>query len=268
MTTFSATDFRGSAPENYEKFFVPAIGEPLAADLVAAAALRPGERILDVACGTGVVTRLAAARVGAAGAVAGLDVNPGMLAVARSATPGDATIDWYETSAEAIPLADASFDVVLCQMGLQFIPNKVQALKEIRRVLGPRGRVVLNLPGPIPELFVAMRDALARHVDPQCAGFVNVVFSLHDGDQLRGLMAEAGFSDIAVERTQKMLHLPAPEAFLWQYVHSTPLAALLGKASEAQRAALSRDVCERWRKFAAGNALALEVGVTTVRGAA
>lgn len=268
MTTFSATDFRGSAPENYQKFFVPAIGEPLAVDLVAAAALRPGERILDVACGTGVVTRLAAARVGGAGAVAGLDVNPGMLAVARSATPGDASIDWYETSAEAMPLADASFDVVLCQMGLQFIPNKVQALKEMRRVLGPRGRAALNLPGPIPELFVAMRDALARHVDPQCAGFVNVVFSLHDGDQLRGLMAEAGFSDIAVERTQKMLHLPPPAAFLWQYVHSTPLAALLGKASEAQRAALSRDVCERWRKFAAGNALALEVGVTTVRGAA
>jgi ubiquinone/menaquinone biosynthesis C-methylase UbiE len=265
MTTFNATDYRGGAPENYEKFFVPAIGEPLAADLVAAAALRPGERILDVACGTGVVTRLAAARVGEAGAVAGLDVNPGMLAVARSATPGDATIDWYETSAEAMPLADASFDVVLCQMGLQFIPNKVQALKEIRRVLGPGGRAVLNLPGPIPEPFVALRDALARHVDPQCAGFVDVVFSLHDGDRLSGLMTEAGFSDIVAERTQKTLRLP--EDFLWQYVHSTPLAALVGKASEEQRAALSREVSARWQKFAAGSAVTLEVGVTTVRGA-
>jgi ubiquinone/menaquinone biosynthesis C-methylase UbiE len=267
MTTFNATDYRGSAPENYEKFFVPAIGAPLAADLVSAAALRPGERILDVACGTGVVTRLAAARVGDAGAVAGLDVNPGMLAVARSATPGDAAVDWYETSAEAMPLPDASFDVVLCQMGLQFIPNKAQALKEIRRVLGPGGRVVLNLPGPIPDLFVALRDALARHIDPQCAGFVDVVFSLHDSGRLSGLMAEAGFSDIVAERTQKTLHLPPPEDFLWQYVHSTPLAALVGKASEAQRAALSRDVCARWQKFAAGNALTLDVGVTTVRGA-
>lgn len=265
MTTFNATDYRGSAPENYEKFFVPTIGAPLAADLVSAAALRPGERILDVACGTGVVTRLAAAQVGATGAVAGLDVNPGMLAVARSAAPSNAIIDWYETSAEAMPLADASFDVVLCQMGLQFMPNKVQALKEIRRVLGSGGRLVLNLPGPIPDLFVAMRDALARHIDPQCAGFVNVVFSLHDSKRLSVLMAEAGFSDIAAEETQKTLRLP--EDFLWQYVHSTPLAARVGKASEAQLAAFSRDVSERWEKFVAGNTLTLEVGVTTVRGA-
>lgn len=267
MTTFNATDYRGGAPENYENFFVPAISEPLAADLVSAAALRPGERILDVACGTGVVTRLAAAQVGETGAVAGLDVNPGMLAVARSATPSGATIEWYETSAEAMPLADASFDVVLCQIGLQFIPNKVQALKEMRRVLDPGGRVVLNLPGPIPELFVAMRDVLVRHVDPQCAGFVDVVFSLHDGDRLRGLMAEAGFSDIVAERTHKTLRLPPAEDFLWQYVHSTPLAMLVGKASEAQRNAISRDVCTRWQKFATGDALTLEVDVTTVRGA-
>jgi len=265
MTTFNATDYRGSAPENYEKFFVPAIGAPLAADLVAAAALRPGERILDVACGTGVVTRLAAARVGGTGAVAGLDVNPGMLAVARSTAPGDAAIDWYETSAEAMPLADDSFDVVLCQMGLQFIPNKVQALKEIRRVLGPGGRVVLNLPGPIPELFVGMRDALAQHIDPQCARFVDVVFSLHDADRLKGMLAEAGFSDISSERAQKTLRLPPAEDFLWQYAHSTPLAALVGKASEEQRGALGRDVAARRKKFAAGDALSLEVGVTTVR---
>ena len=266
MTTFNAIDYRGSAPENYEKFFVPAIGAPLAADLVSTAALRSGERILDVACGTGVVTRLAAARVGKAGAVAGVDVNPGMLAVARSVAPSDATIDWYETSAEAMPLADASFDVVLCQMGLQFVPNKVQALKEIRRVLGPGGRVVLNLPGPVPELFVGMRDALSQHIDPQSAKFVDVVFSLHDADQLKGLMAEAGFSDIVAERTQKTLRLPGD--FLWQYVHSTPLAALVGKASDGQRDALSRDVVARWKKYAAGSALELEVGVTTVRGAA
>lgn len=129
MSTFNAADYRGAGPANYEKYFVPAIGAPLARDLVAAADLRPGERVLDVACGTGVITRLAAAQVGPTGAVAGLDVNPGMLAVARSATPGDTSIEWYETSAEAMPLADASFDIVLCQMGLQFIVDKVRALR-------------------------------------------------------------------------------------------------------------------------------------------
>lgn len=167
-----------------------------------------------------------------------------------------------------MPLADASFDVVLCQMGLQFIPDKVKALKEMRRVLASGGRVVLNLPGPTPDLFAALRDALARHIDPQCARFVDVVFSLHDGGRLGALMAEAGFSDGDVKRTRRTLHLPAPNAFLWQYVHSTPLAALVGKSSDEQRAALSREVCQRWREFSSGESLALDVGVTTVRAAA
>ncbi len=268
MPTFNATDYRGTAAENYERFFVPAIGAPLAADLVSIAALNPGERVLDVACGTGVVTRLAAKAVGATGAVAGLDVNPGMLAVARSATPNGLHIDWYETSAEAMPLADASFDVVLCQMGLQFVPDKVKALKELRRVLAPGGRVLLNLPGPTPELFVVLRDALARHIDPQCAGFVDVVFALHDGARIGALMVEAGFLNPVIEKTRRTLRLPQPDDFLWQYVHSTPLAAPVAQATDAQRAALVREVNQRWRAFSSGDAMALDVGVTTVRAVA
>jgi len=101
--TFNASDYHGTGPENYEKYFVPAIGAPLADDLIAVASLRPGEYVLDVACGTGVVTRRAAKQVGNKGFVVGLDVNPGMLSVARAATSSDSAIDWYEASAEAMP---------------------------------------------------------------------------------------------------------------------------------------------------------------------
>jgi ubiquinone/menaquinone biosynthesis C-methylase UbiE len=266
QATFSATDYKGTGPENYERYFVPAIGAPLANDLVAVASLRPGERVLDVACGTGVVTRLAAKKVGGAGSVAGLDMNPGMLSVARAVTPSDVAIDWYETSAEAIPLSDGSFDVVLCQMGLQFVADKLQALKEIRRILRSGGRVVLNLPGPTPKLFATFRDALARHIDPKCAGFVNIVFSLHDAEQLRELMTGAGFHDVDITKSHKTLRLPVPEDFLWQYVHSTPLAGLVGKASNAQRTALTAELGRNWQKFLRDGAMTLEVGVTTVRG--
>jgi ubiquinone/menaquinone biosynthesis C-methylase UbiE len=266
QATFGASDYHGTGPENYQKYFVPAIGRPLADDLLAAATLRPGERVLDVACGTGVVTRLAASQVGRAGTVAGLDVNPGMLSVARAVTPSDMAIDWYETSAEAMPLSDGSFDVVLCQMGLQFVADKLEALREIRRVLKPGGRVVVNLPGPTPELLAAFGDALARHIDPKCAGFVNIVFSLHDAEQLRGLITDAGLRDIDITRTHKTLRLPAPEDFLWQYVHSTPLAALVGKAGDAQRAALTAELGKRWQNFERDGAMTLEVGVTTARG--
>lgn len=263
--TFDAADCRGSGPENYERYFVPTIGAPLADDLIAAASLQPTERVLDVACGTGVVTRRAAERIGTQGSVAGLDVNPCMLEVARAVTPERSPIQWYQTSMDAMSLPNDSFDVVLCQMGLQFVPDKLQALKEIRRVLRSGGRIVLNLPGPAPELFTQLADSLARCIDPACAGFVNVVFSLHDSDELRRLMSEAGFENIDIVKTRKSLALPAPVEFLWQYIHSTPLGQRVAEATDAQRAALADDVCDRWRALMAGReTLTVDVPMTTV----
>src|SRR5690606_30574041 len=161
MSTQRFADGHGrNPPANYERFFVPAIGAPVATDLIRHAALRQGERVLDVACGTGVAARLASQQVGARGTVAGLDVHPGMLAVARSATPPGTPIEWHEASAEAMPFPDASFDVVLCQMGLQFMRDQQAALREMRRVLVRGGRLILNVPGPRPRLFTILGEAL------------------------------------------------------------------------------------------------------------
>lgn len=256
--------YSGTAPENYERYFVPSIAAPLAEKLLKIAALSPGERVLDVACGTGVVTRLAGQRVGDSGCVAGLDVNPGMLAVARSAASPKLAIAWYETSAEAIPLPDGAFDVALCQMGLQFIPNKLGALREMRRVLAPGGRVVLNLPGPIPSLFAAMADALGKHISPQAASFVHIVFSLHDEQELRELMKGAGFQEVGVQTTRTTLTLPPAKEFLWQYVSSTPLANLVAKASDERRAALEEELGNNWRDFTIDATLTCDVPMTTV----
>ncbi len=241
--------YGGSAPENYERYFVPVISMPLATDLMDIAALRPGERVLDVACGTGIVARLAAGRVGNTGTVAGLDLNPGMLAVARSVTPPDMAIAWHEASAEAMPLPDESFDVVLCQFGFQFFPDKPAALREMRRVLAPGGRLVINVPGPIPRTFVILAEALARHINPELAGFVHHVFSLRDSDELQHLISDAGFREVAIQSITKALRLPASEAFLWQYVHSTPLGGAVAQADDEHRAALERDVVSKWQAF-------------------
>lgn len=255
--------FGGTPAENYQRFFVPSIGGPVADDLIGIAALQPGQRVLDVACGTGVVTRLAAERVGAESAVAGLDVNPGMLAVARATTPPDMSIDWHEASAESMPLADAGFDVVLCQMGLQFIPNKLAALREMRRVLDTGGRALVTVPGPKPSMFAIMTDALARHLSPQAASFADLVFSMHDADELTELMRSAGFRDIDVQAKPKSLRVPAPAEFLWQYIYSTPVAEAAAQAGEAKRDALERDVCRQWQEFVTDGGMVLEVGMTT-----
>lgn len=251
--------FGGSAPENYERFFVPAIGAPLANDLIKAAALRPGERVLDVACGTGVVARLASKSVGDAGTVAGLDIDPGMLAVARSTTPPGMAIDWHEARAEAMPLPDASFDAVLCQMGLQFVPDKHAALSEMRRVLAPGGRMILNVPGPTPRLFVIMGEMLARHIGGEALGFVNHIFSLHDTSEIQNIISGTGLRDVSVQSDTKTLGLPAPEEFLWQYVHSTPFAGAVAKVNEERRASLERDVVAKWQEFVKDRTLVLHV---------
>jgi ubiquinone/menaquinone biosynthesis C-methylase UbiE len=249
--------------ENYQRFFVPAIGAPMARSLIAVAGLQPGERALDVACGTGVVTRLAAEGVGTAGSATGLDIHPAMLAVAGSVTPPDMSIDWREANAESLPFPDSSFDVVLCQMGLQFVSGKLPALREMRRVLVSGGRAVINVPGPKPTLFAIMTDALARYFGPEAAAFGERVFSMHDVDALEELMRSAGFRKVNAQWSLKNLRLPAPADFLWQYIYSTPLAGAAGQIGHAERDAFEREVCTQWREFEEGDSMSLQVGVTT-----
>lgn len=253
-----------NAAENYERYFVPSIGRPVAAALVEAAGLRAGERVLDVACGTGIVARLAAEQVGPRGAVAGLDLNPAMLAVAREVAPAEASIAWHEAPAESIPLPDERFDVVLCGMGLQFFSDREAGLREMRRVLVPGGRLLANVPGPAPPPLEAMAEALARHVSPESASFVHAVFSLHDADEIRALANDAAFDDVEVRSEPVVLHLPSPTDFLWQYVHSTPMAAVVAQVDEERREALEREFSDRCQGFVTDGVLAGAVRMTTL----
>lgn len=261
--TVSYETYAGDAAQNYERYFVPVIGEPVARDLIAAADLRAGERVLDVACGTGIVTRLAAERVGPAGTVAGLDLNPGMLAIARTTAPTDPPIEWHEASAEGMPLPDAAFDVVLCSMGLQFMGDQAAALAEMRRVLAPAGRVLVTAPGPTPAPFAVFAETLARHLGDDVAGFVHAVFSLHDPRELADLMTAAGLGDVTTETHTTHLPTAPPEDFLWQYVHSTPMAGPLAGAGTDTRAAIQDEIVERWQPFVAEGVVVVEVDMLT-----
>jgi ubiquinone/menaquinone biosynthesis C-methylase UbiE len=263
-TSSSAVSFKqygGNAAENYQRYFVPTIGMPFATALLDAATLQVGEHVLDIPCGTGVVTRLAAERVGPKGAVAGLDVNHAMLAVARSVPSSGSAIEWHEANAESLPLADGSFDVVLSSLGLQFVADKVSALREMRRVLARDGRLAIATVGPTPPLFAILEQALARHLKPEVAAFVRAVFSLHEPQELEQLTTGAGFRDVEVRSKALSLTLPGPAEFLWQYVHSTPLAAAVAQIDDEGRAALERDVVAGWRSFVKDGTLTDSVSV-------
>lgn len=226
----------GSAPELYQRYLVPAVTGQWASDLVERAALRPGERVLDVACGTGVVARQAAAHVGASGRVAALDLNPGMLAVART-LPAEPThgavaeIAWYEGSALALPFAAAAFDVTFCQLGLQFFPNRPQALQEMRRVLAPDGRLALSVFGPIehnPATF-ALAAALDRHLGAAAARVKRTEHALADPEQLRGLVVAAGFDNVVIETVTKRMRFPSATEYVRIQLAATPLAGFVAQ---------------------------------------
>ena len=253
------TSFSRNAAENYEKYFVPVIGRPFGVDLVEEARLKRGESVLDVACGTGIIARLAAERVAPNGSVSALDVNPAMLGMARS-LPAPLPIRWYETAAESVPLPDSSFDVVFCQLGLQFMSDKSAALREMHRVLKPGGRIYINTPIP-NELFDVLDRGIRDHVSEEASAFVHAVFSLNDPEEMRDLLTQAGFSIQSIRVHTKQLQFPAPRDFMWQYIYCTPLMALVPQAGSPHAAALERDVAAGWEPWVAGDGMRHEQSV-------
>ncbi len=234
--------------KNYERFFVPAIGEPVAKDLMQKVELQPGERVLDVACGTGTIAQISSQKVSKTGSINGLDINPGMLAVARKQLQ-DAPLTWHEASAEEMPFADEKFDVVICQMGIQFMENRSAALQEMYRVLVPGGRLVINVPGPAGPVFKIFADALNNHINKEAAEFVHHVFSLHDTSEIQKYFEDAGFKEIVVQAEHKFLELPAPKQFLWQYILSTPLIKIVSQSDQEAQNILEQKIVEQWQQF-------------------
>lgn len=232
----------GNAPEVYETQLVPAIFAPWASLLVVQAALRAGERVLDVACGTGVVTRLIAPQVGPTGHVVGLDLNQDMLAQARALSlPEGAAVEWREGDASALPFDVSTFDVVFCQLGFQYFPDRPQAAREMLRVLKPTGRLVAlvwralaHSPG-----FATLAAALERYVSPAAATVMRAPFVFGDStDDLRGLLTQAGFRTVHVSADVRMVRFDSPAAFVRNQVAGSPLAIHVAAVDDSARAAL------------------------------
>ena len=259
MSTASYRNFTGTAAENYQRFFVPAIATPVSVDLLRAARLTSGARVLDVACGTGLIARLAAEQVGSTGSVAAVDIAPDMIDVATTvAAPAGADIDWHVGDAAALSMPDDTYDVVLCQMGLMFMEDRPAALSHMRRVLASGGRLVVNTPGRIQPVFELMEQAIVDHISAELGGFVRAVFSMHDPDAVATLLRAAGLDDASSTERTASLRLPSPAEFLWQYVSLTPMAPFVAQATDEARAALERQVIDDWQPYVIDGATVVE----------
>lgn len=192
---------QGSFPEMYERELVGPLFQPWAEDIVGLTRVGPGDRVLDVACGTGIVARLAGERAGDAGHVVGVDVNAGMLAVARRLAPH---ISWRDGDATALPVGAAErFDIVTCQQGLQFFADRALAMGEMRRVLGPGGRLAVSTWRSDEEMPVLheLRRIAERSVGP----IPDRRHSFAEAGELEALLVDAGFEQVRVEAVTKTI---------------------------------------------------------------
>ncbi len=245
MSQHEGWQVSGNAPEAYERYLVPALFTPWATDLLARLPLHPGEHVLDVACGTGIVARLAAHDVSPGGRVTGLDLNPGMLAVARSLPQAtDVRIDWREGTAVTSPFANGEFNVVLCQQGLQFFPDGVAALREMHRVLVPGGRLGLSVWRPLQHnpYMAALGHAVERHVSAEVAAALRAATSLGDAEALRSLLLQAGFREVRIAIAILVMRFASVEAFMPGQFAATPFAGAISALAPDARTALLEEL--------------------------
>ncbi|HEY3631887.1 MAG TPA: class I SAM-dependent methyltransferase [Jatrophihabitantaceae bacterium] len=213
---------------DYEGILVPRLFVPWAEVLLDQLALEPGARVLDVACGPGTVARAAARRVGPSGHVTGVDFSPAMLAIAKGKPPVDdgAPIEYLEGPADKLDLPDDAVDVVTCQHGLQFFPDRPAALAEMRRVLRPGGRVGIAVWRSTAECppFDAIADGIADVLgEPAATTYRSGPWGFADPDELAALLDAAGFTDVRVTRHELPLEFEGGAA---QLVETLPVSAL------------------------------------------
>ena len=208
--------------EEYERSFVPAFFAQWAPLVCDAAGLGVGDQVLDVACGTGIVARTAAERVGPAGRVTGVDLNPAMLEVARRVRPD---LDFRQADAAALPFAAHHFDAVLCQMALMFFPDRDRAIAEMGRVVREDRPVVLLVPADLRDQpgFTPFAEVVSRHAGPTAVELVGSYFTCGDPDELSATIVAAGLTVQGVSRHDGIYRAPSVEAMVRTEVESTPL---------------------------------------------
>jgi SAM-dependent methyltransferase len=229
----------------YERDFVPAIFARSAVLLADVAAIGRGDRVLDVGCGTGVVAREAARRVGADGRVVGLDLNPRMLEVARRVGP---EIEWRQGDAAELPFENAVFDVVASQYALMFFPDQVAALRETWRVLASRGRLAVAVCGPLAEsgAYAALAQVAEANCAPEVVELLRSPFALGEREPLAELARAAGIEHAEIRTLECPVRFPSIDALVHTEVMASPIRDVIDEPGFGALLAGARDTLARF----------------------
>lgn len=216
--------------QTYEERFVPSLFAEWAPRTLDAADVGPGDRVLDVACGTGVVTREAADRTGDPSSVTGVDLNEAMLTVARRVR-GD--IEFLQGDAASLPVPDGAYDAVVCQSAFMFFPDRAAAVREMARAAAPGGRVVVQVWAALDEqpAWGPFVDIAARHAGPDAVSLLGSYWSAGDVDAVARLLGDAGLEPAGVRSHTGTARFPSLDAFVRTEVDSTPLVQRIDDAT-------------------------------------
>lgn len=195
--------FAGAIPANYDQYMGPLFFEPYAIDLVSRINTQPAT-VLEIACGTGRVTKHLRKALPPSAKLIATDLNAGMLTVAAQNVK-EKNIEFKEADAQALPFDDKSFDLVVCQFGFMFVPDKPKAFSEAYRVLKPNGKFLFNTWDKLEnnKATYIVHNVVAEHVSAEAAAFYQVPFSVNTREQLETLLKNAGFKEIKAELVTK-----------------------------------------------------------------
>ncbi len=232
-------------PETYERYIVSTWMTDWTPELITAGSIGPDTRVLDVACGTGIVARMAADIPGKNGRYFGIDINEGMLRLARRyAAEKGLKCGFYLGNATRMPFSSGVFDIALCQQGLQFFPDRSAALQEMNRVLAPGGTLALSVWGRAEKSphVGAICEAFTKYLGEDSTTMFSVACSLSDPDLLQKLVEDAGFSSIQIRTGVKTARHPSLTEFLPAYFSIFPVAAQITAMSDEKRTRMFRSI--------------------------
>ena len=258
--TFQLPD---DAPTRYERYVAPVMAS-FVERTIERAELQHGDTVLDIACGTGFVTRRAAEAVGPNGHVTGLDLNAGMLRVAREASAAS-NITWIEASADDVPLPDSSVNAVLCQQGIQYLPDRTRALHEMARICGPGGRVVVTCFSPL-DAQPYFRPQLAAFEMLLGASMLADAFACPP-EEIRTTLADALNGPADFETFEGVLRVNGDlKTFLWGHALSLPVAPALLALGEQGRERFVDGMLAALVPFISSRGLEVPVGTYLIVG--